>query len=467
VGNSFPYQGWNTTWDVSSYEQWSWNARRAGEDIDDKSADWSSNPGSPWDFDGPQARFDLLSFNKYLGYDPEFGGVAPHPLDFPAEPAAERYHAMPLPDIYTNTPGRSRIVRWGLDWQTSTNWYPATDSASSGTAMSTGFKTDDGNIAWRHGDPEDGSLKTIAEFVREQKGMSIGVVSSVQFTHATPATFVAHNINRNNYSAERLTSGYTGMSISEEIIAVTKPDVVISAGHPDHASRYIGNAEYTALKDGTNPDYVFVERKTGVDGSTAIINGATQVADAISAATGKQKLFGLFGGTYQGDPGTSYRNGYGQPKGTPYEGSYMRHYDPKTDGSGEFEYKATENPTLSASTEAALKVLSQNENGFFLMVEGGDIDWANHANDYEWMIGAWHNFDLACQAAVDFVNQPGDDIDWENTMVIVSTDHGNSYMRLHKYYGKGVLPPGDDGVDSHLSERQVSASTPPAKPGVV
>jgi alkaline phosphatase len=89
-----------------------------------------------------------------------------------------------------------------------------------------------------------------------------------------------------------------------------------------------------------------------------------------------------------------------------------------------------ENPPLADATLAALQVLGQDEDGFFLMVEQGDIDWANHANDYPWMMGTMHDLHEAVRAAVDFVNRPGDAIDWTNTILLVTSDHGNSYMRL-------------------------------------
>jgi alkaline phosphatase len=76
------------------------------------------------------------------------------------------------------------------------------------------------------------------------------------------------------------------------------------------------------------------------------------------------------------------------------------------------------------------------------MVEQGDIDWANHANDYARMIGTVWDLHQAVQATIDFVNRPGDDIDWDNTLLIVTSDHGNSYMRLNpeKVLGAGDLP---------------------------
>jgi len=126
--------------------------------------------------------------------------------------------------------------------------YPATDSASAATALATGFKTDEGNIAWRTGDPANGRLSTIAEMYRNQKKAAIGVVSTVPFSHATPAGFVSHNVNRNNYKA-----------IAQEIIAGVRPDVVIGGGNPNYndaagitgvnAYQYIDAPEYNYLKN--------------------------------------------------------------------------------------------------------------------------------------------------------------------------------------------------------------------------
>ena len=107
-----------------------------------------------------------------------------------------------------------------------------------------------------------------------------------------------------------------------------------------------------------------------------------------------------------------------------------------------------ENPTLATATEAALTVLGENQKGFFLMVEQGDIDWANHANDYRWMMGTMHDLHEAVKAAIAFVDQPGDHIDWNNTLLMVTSDHGNSYMRLNPDLplAKGDLPASEEIV---------------------
>ena len=99
-----------------------------------------------------------------------------------------------------------------------------------------------------------------------------------------------------------------------------------------------------------------------------------------------------------------------------------------------------ENPTFTEATLAALKVLSQDPDGFFLMAEQGDIDWANHANDFQRMVGTTKDLHDGVKAVIDFVNQPGDDMDWTNTLLIVTSDHSNSYMRNQVKLGAGDLP---------------------------
>jgi alkaline phosphatase len=285
----------------------------------------------------------------------------------------------------------------------------ATDSASAATALGTGFKTDGGNISWRTGDPANGRLATIAEMYRNQKKASIGVVSTVPFSHATPASFVSHNVNRNNYK-----------SIAQEIVMGVRPDVVIGGGNPAYNSgtgvadyTYIDAPEYNYLKGSSNTEYKFVERATGVDGGTALL------AAADAAVAGKKKLFGLFGGA----------------------GGNFEYNTPSNDGTAAITRGSIENPTLADASLAALKVLSQNSNGFFLMLEQGDIDWANHANSYKDMIGGMWDLEKAVKSVTAYIdNKTNPNVTWDNTIVIVTSDHGNSYMRLQKDLAKGTLP---------------------------
>ena len=77
-------------------------------------------------------------------------------------------------------------------------------------------------------------------------------------------------------------------------------------------------------------------------------------------------------------------------------------------------------PSLAEMTDKALELLSQNQNGFFLMVEGSQVDWAAHANDAATMIDEFLAFDEAVGKVMEFAKADG------NTAVIIMTDHGNS-----------------------------------------
>jgi alkaline phosphatase len=361
------YKGYVATWDVTTYNRYAVAA------------------GVP-----PYA---AAGFNPSVGYDPLKGGFKPYPAQI--DGVNEAYFLTKLPSSPTDPSSK----------------YPATDSASAATALATGMKTEDGNIAWLPGDPDDGSLTTIAELLRKAKAFSIGVVSTVPFSHATPASYVSHNKSRNAY-----------IQIAKEIIRSVQPEVVIGGGYPGEGGtgqyNYLGEEEYHFLK---NPDsaspYLFVEREAGVDGSISVLEAAQEAVEQ-----GK-KLFGLFGG-----PGGNFES----PVAHDFPGTPL------------LTRASTENPLLKDATLGALKVLSQDPEGFFVMIEQGDIDWANHANDFQRMVGTLWDLHTAVQAAIDFVNRPDDRIDWSNTLLIVTADHSTGYLRLNEELMAGDLP-GQEG----------------------
>lgn len=77
-------------------------------------------------------------------------------------------------------------------------------------------------------------------------------------------------------------------------------------------------------------------------------------------------------------------------------------------------------PSLAEMTEKALQLLSKKEEGFFLMVEGSQVDWAAHANDAAAIIHEYLAFDEAVGKVMEFARNDG------NTAVLVLSDHGNS-----------------------------------------
>jgi alkaline phosphatase len=94
-----------------------------------------------------------------------------------------------------------------------------------------------------------------------------------------------------------------------------------------------------------------------------------------------------------------------------------------------------ENPTLADCAVAALTVLSKNKQGFWLLVEAGDVDWANHANNLDNSIGAVISGDNAFKAVCDWIEAHGG---WDDTAVIVTADHGH-YFFLNQ--PTALLPP--------------------------
>ncbi|HMA54608.1 MAG TPA: alkaline phosphatase [Acidobacteriota bacterium] len=386
VWQTLPSRAYVATWDVNVYNS---HARRAGRP--------------------PYAR---SSFDPVLGYDVRADGAKPMA-------GAGATHRFP--------PG------------------PATDSASAATALSTGFKTDSGNIAWLPGDPPDGQLTTIAEEFRARAGAGIGVISTVPFDHATPAAFVSHNTSRSAYYTGL--KGYKGLGIADEIILRTKPDVVIAGGSPlldnpgfDPKRGYISEPLYRTLQ--TSRDYLLVERKPGQDGGQALIAGAAE------AARQGRRLFGLFGGRGGNFEVPLAEDSPGRPRVVP---------------------GSEENPSLAEATEAALGYLGRDPDGFFLMVEQGDIDWANHDNDFRAMVGSVSDLDAAVRAALAFVDRPGDAVDWTNTVLLVTADHATGGLLLDpaKPLGAGDLPRQDARVEEKEAPPRAGSDRGPATNGAV
>ena len=384
--HKLPVKAYVATWDVNVYNA---NARRAG-----------------------RPAFSRSSFTPFLGYDVRKDGPRPR-----VGPDAER-----------------RFPRG-----------PATDSASAATALATGFKTDSGNISWLPGDPPEGDLMTIAEEFRARTGAGIGVISTVPFDHATPAAFVSHNTSRGSYYTGL--KGYKGLGIADEIIHVTKPDVVIAGGSPlldnpdyDMKRGYISESLHRELR--ASREYVFVERKPGQDGGRALAEGAAQ------AAREGRKLFGLFGG----------KGGNFEPPrvGDSPGGPIVR---PGSD----------ENPSLAEAAEAALSYLARDPEGFFLVLEQGDIDWANHDNDLRTMIGCVADLDGAVRTALAFVDRPGDDVDWTNTVLLVTADHatGGLFLEPGKVLGLGDLPSQDARIEAKDAPAPTGSDRGPETNGVV
>ena len=95
----------------------------------------------------------------------------------------------------------------------------------------------------------------------------------------------------------------------------------------------------------------------------------------------------------------------------------------------ELDRETTDEPSLQEMTAAAIDVLSNDKDGFFLMVEGSQIDWAGHANDAAWAMKDAEAFENAVQEALDFAKKD------QKTLVVIAGDHDTGGMSVGGYGG--------------------------------
>ena len=82
-------------------------------------------------------------------------------------------------------------------------------------------------------------------------------------------------------------------------------------------------------------------------------------------------------------------------------------------------------PTLEEMTRAAINVLDEDPNGFFIMIEGGAVDWASHANHSGRLIEETNDFNKSVEAVIHWVNTKSS---WDETLVIITADHETGHL---------------------------------------
>jgi len=246
-----------------------------------------------------------------------------------------------------------------------------TDSAASNTALACGIKTDNGMVGMA---PDEQPYCSILELARAQ-GMATGLVATSAITHATPASFGSHVKSRKMET-----------TIAEHLIA-NRVNVLFGGGRrfflPQSASDSARKDDKNLIAEAKKAGYAYVETVGEL------------------RATRRPYMLGLF----------------------------------------QVEALTTEppEPSLEMLTREAIKTLrhahagsSTGNKGFFLMVEGSQIDWACHDNDADNMIRQTLLFDQAVAAAIDFALKDG------RTLVIVTADHETGGLTFTK--GKDGRP---------------------------
>lgn len=275
-----------------------------------------------------------------------------------------------------------------------------TDSGAAATTMSTGKKTYIGaigvNIEGREG-------MHISEAAKE-RGKSIGVVTSVEISHATPAGFSVHNIARKNY-----------LEISREQILESKLDVLMGAGNPDYDNdgkiktdkkdyHFTGGEEiWNALKNDSKEYIVDGKKVTPSD------TDGDKKPDYWSFIQTKEDFEKL-------TKGKTPKRVLGIP-------GVFETLQQKRSGSSKEVYgdKLTETvPSLNVMARGALNVLDNNKKGFFLMIEGGAIDFAAHENQLNRVIEEQISFNKTVDAVIEWVEKNSN---WNETLLIVTADH--------------------------------------------
>ncbi len=275
-----------------------------------------------------------------------------------------------------------------------------TDSAAAVTALMTGTRTNNGMI----GHDSDGArLESIAELV-DAAGRSTGAVTTTSITHATPAGVYAHVNDRDNE-----------LLIARQFIG-SDLEVALGGGY-----RYFigtGTMDPWGAK-GYRTDGRDLVDEAKAQGYTVVTTAST--LGAVPAASGT-KVLGLFA-----------------PNSLKYE----------SDRAG------SQQPALAEMTGTALSVLAMDADGFFLMVEGGRIDTAAHAQDYAHMTGEVLAFDEAVRTAIDFADAHPD------TLLIVTADHETGGLVLREN-GDGAPTPVFTTTGHTATDVPIMASGPGA-----
>ena len=171
---------------------------------------------------------------------------------------------------------------------------------------------------------------------------------------------------------------------------------------------YLAQADLEEIDVDNGGKYFVVQRHKGESGAQLLADAA------LLAATDGNRLFGFFGGKGGHLPFQTADGGYDPTRGIDRADRYS-----KAD--------VKENPTLGNMATAALEVLESRKKsgakkGMWLLVESGDIDWANHNNNIDDAIGSVLSADEAFREIIAWVEKHSN---WDETALILTADHGH------------------------------------------
>jgi alkaline phosphatase len=296
--------------------------------------------------------------------------------------------------------------------------YP--DSSATATAMTTGAKTYNEAV---NIDPFGRQLTPIARKLQKQ-GFAVGVVTSVPISHATPACAYGNNVDRDDY--QDLTRDMLGLpSIAHPNDPLPGVDVLLGAGFGETfekdgnqgtnfvpGNRYLTDADRRKCDAEHGGNYHVIERTAGRVGKEVLAEAGRK------AVENKRRLFGYFGGPNGHLPFRTADGRFDPVPGIPNKGksSKPETYTPED---------IRENPTLADMTVTALDVLSKRSDRVWLMVEAGDVDWANHQNNLDASIGAVTSGDNAFRALTTWIEK---NVGWDDAVVLLTADHGHYFV---------------------------------------
>jgi alkaline phosphatase len=232
-----------------------------------------------------------------------------------------------------------------------------TDSAAAATAFACGCKTRPGTLG--RNTALDTSYKSIAELVQDQ-GRAIGMISSAPLSHATPAGYYANVNSRNSYCEIGYQAAQSGFD-------------------------FFGGARFSELDSDKNAGKVAL-KQAFTDAGYTTLTDRTAILQLKEKERGKVIC----------------------PVATSHDGNSMPYAIDRPTG----------NFTLAEITQVAINYLQNDPEGFFILVEGGKIDWACHANDAATALVELIAFDHAIGVARDFLEKHPSE-----TLIVVTGDH--------------------------------------------